>query len=93
MPTSDSHSDLQILTIVARKLYIGEACWAFLFGVIIGESTILCLVSCVMSYFAVPARAWRCSLVGQPSGSGAPSDSPVLFGCTSRDESPDTVTA
>jgi hypothetical protein len=46
-----------------------------------------------MSYFAVPARAWRCSLVGQPSSSGALSDSPVLFGRTPRDESPDTVTA
>jgi hypothetical protein len=42
--------------------------------------------------FAVPARAWRCSLVGQPNASGAPSDSPV-FGRTSRDESPDMVTA
>ena len=48
------------------QLYIGEACWAFLFGVIIGESAIS-----VPDITTAPAHAWRCPLVRQPNGSGA----------------------
>ena len=52
------------------QLYIGEACWAFLFGVIIGESAISVPVSYVRFEVAVPARAWHCTWFGQPTVSG-----------------------
>ena len=48
------------------QLYIGEACWAFLFGVIIGESATSAPWSSVTLEFVVPGRAWRCpGLVSQ----------------------------
>jgi hypothetical protein len=66
--TSDSYPVLQILTIAVRSSTSAKPAGPFSLVSLLVSQPFLCLVSCVAA--PVPAQAWRCPLIGQPSGSG-----------------------
>jgi hypothetical protein len=92
--SSGSFPDLQILTIVVRSSTLVKPVGPFSSASLLVSASqpFLCLVQCIPPEFAVLAYPWRCTLVGQPSGSGTV-PSPVFFGCPYRDGSPDAITA